>query len=80
MTVAAVRERRAARSVQRPRAWLRGRARRERDEELQLEGLRRLDDVRCVLERARSTVSAGWVQDCWVAATVGSGPTCRKPA
>jgi hypothetical protein len=80
MTPTAVREQRdvrpAQRSTERPRARPRGWRRRERDEELRLAGLRRLDDVRCVLERARGTVREGWVQDRWVgrpapAATTG---------
>jgi hypothetical protein len=77
MAATVVREQHGVRSAQRSRARLRGWVRRERDEELRLEGLRRLDDVRCVLEGARSTVSAGWVQDRWVAATAGPDPVPR---
>jgi hypothetical protein len=84
MTATTVREQRdvrsARRSIERPRTRLRGWRRRERDEEMRLAGLRRLDDVRCVLERARGTVSAGWVQNRWVVPAEPSAAERRAPA
>jgi hypothetical protein len=80
MTATTAREQRDVRSAQSPGPRLRGRKRRERDEELRLAGLRRLDDVRCVLERARGTVSAGWVQDRWVVPAGRLGTGRRAPA
>jgi hypothetical protein len=63
----------AAGVARRPsRLWDRLRGRRSA-EELRLDGLRRLDDVRCVLEQARSTVSTGWIQDRWVVSSAASG-------
>jgi hypothetical protein len=39
----------------------------------------RLDDVRCLLERARATISNGWVQDRWLVLSPPSGARPQGP-
>lgn len=58
------------------RRWLRRSRGSGSGDDLRRENLRRLDDVRAVLERARDTLATGWVQDRWyvIATRPSTGP------